>query len=92
MYVAVVFDIVTRTVFIPNGFVITVKQLQEEFLSWMKEQPECMTAKRNGEGYCFDENTFLKYLNEVVLANSTERAYFVDNIKNGGKRMAIMRF
>ena len=80
MYIKLFFDYYERTVYIPDGYVKDVKELQNNFLEWMKEQPYCIVDKKGQSGYSYNETDFLRYLNTVLISGG-EKAYFFDNIQ-----------
>ena len=71
----------TSYINVPNNIILNANNLRDDFLEWMSEQPECIYeyqhGKRRVSGYNFNEEVFLKYLNEVVLNDFNERAYFI---------------
>ena len=91
MNVELKFDFDTYTVYLPDGYIFDASKLQNDFLEWMQEKPECITQDKNGNlGFSYDADTFLKYINEVILANSGEKAYFAKNPTN--KALYTLKF
>lgn len=89
MKILLKFDIVSYTVYIPDGYVHDTKQLEKDFLDWLEDHPAYCSAPGQRGGMCYDGDTFLLYLNEVLLADSRERAYFVDQ---QNKKLPIISF
>lgn len=82
MSIKIEFDYHSVIVFIPDGYIDNVCKLQEKFLEWVEEQPNCIIKDSSGViVLAYDEKDFLKYINEVVLQNTNEKAYFVQNKK-----------
>lgn len=81
MNILVKFDTTPFLVYIPDGYVHDLELLQNDFFEWLENQPVCRVLPGQKEGICYNANTFLQYLNEVVLSNSSERAYFVAHSK-----------
>lgn len=87
MYIDLIFDYYSKLLYIPDGYIHDVKTLQHSFLNWVSQQSECIVLRPgNMVGYSYDENDFIEYINQVVLDNTTEKAYFVLKEKFRGKR------
>ena len=83
MNIKIEFDYHSMIIFIPDGYIYDVGKLQERFLEWVEEQPDCFVKGRSGFiALSYDEKDFLKYINEVILQNTNEKAYFVQNKKH----------
>lgn len=78
MNVILKFDIESYVVYIPDGYVHDVRSLQEDFFDWLQNQQVYCLSPGRPISICYNADTFLQYLNEVVLFDSRERAYFVD--------------
>ena len=74
----------TSYINVPNNIISNANNLRDDFLEWMSEQPECIYEHQHGKrrvsGYSFNEDVFLKYLNDVVLNDFNERAYFIPDV------------
>ena len=81
MNILVKFDGTPFVVYIPDGYVHDLKLLQNDFLGWIESQPIDRVLPGHKVGLCYNANTFLQYLNEVLLLNSRECAYFVAHSK-----------
>ena len=93
MNVELRFDYDSRVIYIPDGYVDDVKILQSSFLDWMQEQPECIVCAPDTQvGYSYNEDDFLRYINNVVLKNSNEKAYFVFNQFSTNKNIFVIVF
>ena len=78
MNIKLEFDFDTYTVSVPDGYISNVAKMQIEFLEWMHEQPECISQDKKGRlGFSYSADTVLKYINDVILCESNEKAYFV---------------
>lgn len=74
------FDFDAYTLYVPDGYIFDIKKVQSCFLEWMQEQPECITQNKSGNiGFSYGAKDFLKYINDVILCESNEKAYFVQN-------------
>ena len=77
MNIELKFDFDTYKVYVPDGY-IDISKLQNDFLEWMREQPECIMQDKKGNlAFSYDADTFLKYINRVILCESNEKAYFI---------------
>lgn len=82
MIIKLEFDLHSHFLFVPDNYTLNLTTLRDEFLDWMQEQPECIISTYDKKlAYSYNEETFLKYINTVVLSDSNEKAYFV-NTKN----------
>ena len=82
MKIQLIFDISQYLLYVPDGFIIDVKQLQLDFFEWCETQEDAFSiAPGNKFAWCYSQETFLRYINEVVLSESAEKAYFVDHPK-----------
>ncbi len=73
MFVKLKFDLHECNVYIPDGCLNNLENLQKNFFEWMYEQPECYMEQKFG--YSYNENDFIKYLNTVLLKDYHEKAY-----------------
>lgn len=77
-------------IYVPDGYV-NEATVQEDFLEWVHNRPENIVSN----GYSYNSEDFLEYLNTVVLKEVSERAYFIerniDNFKKE-KNMLVLRF
>lgn len=93
MNVKLQFDCSSKTIYIPDGYVDDLGKLQLSFLDWIKQQPECITnTHRNQIGYFYNEIHFLKYVNDVLLINSREKAYFTKQLQNNHVNNHVIKF
>lgn len=77
MKVLLTFDFERYLIYIPDGYIHSISELKTKFLDWVEGQQECTTC---GYGYFYNHNTFLKYLNNVVLNEVNEKAYLLKNV------------
>ena len=93
MNIIVKFDVNEYGVFIPDGYIHSLEELRDNFLHWCHDQPETI---RLSEGkiaaYSISHEKFIQYLNEVILWESTERAYLIRINEALGKRTKIIHF
>ena len=76
MFIKLKFEFHECNVYIPDGYLNNLENLQKNFLEWMYEQPECyMKLEKTKIGYSYNENDFIKYLNTVLLKDYHEKAY-----------------
>lgn len=88
MNIKLKFDFYTKIIYIPDGYIDNLHKLQLEFLDWVSRQSECLT---DSCGLSYDAEDFLKYVNDVVLENSREKAYFLQN-GHSKKTMSTIKF
>lgn len=81
MNILVKFEATHFVLYIPDGYVYDLELLQNDFLKWIEDQSVYRVLPGQKTGICYNANTFLQYLNEVVLLNSGERAYFIKHSK-----------
>ncbi len=91
MYIKLKFDYYSCNIYIPDCYLNNFENLQENFLEWMYEQPECfLNLKSSKIGYSYNENDFIKYLNTVILSDCNEKAYLAKrNIKSVKKTIVF---
>ena len=88
MKLLITFDFDRHLVYIPDGHIRSISELKGMFLDWVVDQPKCSV---NGYGCFFDHNTFLQYLNDVVLGEVNEKAYILDGTHRD-KDTPVMHF
>lgn len=88
------FDFHSCTVFVPDGIVTDAYRLQQDFLEWAFEQPNCITSDHNGDlALRYDENDFITFVNDVLLKDCNERAYkYSDSRSEKMKIQKVIRF
>lgn len=78
MNVELRFDYYSRNLYIPDGYIYDLKKIQEDFFDWLQEQSGCIIRlRKKGYAYSYNENDFERFINEVILKDSQEKAYFV---------------
>lgn len=90
MNIILKFDIESYCLYIPDGFVSDIKLLQSGFFEWIENQPICGPSRGPKDAVCFGAVNFLQYINDVVLSDTHERAYFV--AKCAQKRIPTLVF
>lgn len=75
MKVNLCFDYYSKIIYIPDGYITDLKKMQHSFFEWMDSQPPCLVDK----GVSYDEDDFLKYVNNEVLMESREKAYVLSD-------------
>ena len=89
MKIELEFDFEPTVIYVPDGYVKNLKSLQQDFFSWMYDREEYVTEFG---GYEYDESAFLRYVNEVVLINSDEKAYILNENEGDGKIIGKLSF
>lgn len=93
MCIELIFDCRSFLIFVPDGYIVRLKDIQEDFLEWMQQQQECIAnANDRQEGYSYNEKNFLKYINSVVLKESKEKAYFIPSGKKHRRKKCTIHF
>lgn len=94
MNVILKFDYYKRIVYIPDGYIKNLEKTHLQFFEWMYAQPEYRIYDEGDDefGVEYDSDDFLRYLNEMVLAKSNEKAHYVTDKKFFLKRMPILKF
>lgn len=68
-----------RIIVIPEGYISDIKEFQRECTEWIYNQPEYWVIGRNNTLVCsYGENDILRYVNEILIADSGEKAYLLD--------------
>lgn len=89
MYIKLCFDYHEKFLWIPDGYINDLSQIQSEFFEWLYMDGSDVTTDKSGHiALAYDENTFLKFVNDTILKNSSEKAY-ITNRKKGGKLMTL---
>ena len=90
MNIKVEFDYHYKIIYVPNGYIENVTKLQKMFLEWVVEQPECVVNDPSDAiALHYNENDFLKFINDVILQKTNEKAYFVQKEKRANISMTI---
>lgn len=93
MYINLKFDFYSDTIYISDGYIFDVSALQENFFEWIHDQPSCFANRSTGPfGLAYDSSDFLRFVNEVILNGSSERAYFISNPRITRKKTPVLRF
>lgn len=88
MNVDLMFDFYSHTIYIPDGYVSSLANLQTNFLNWIHDQPEYIVSLPDKQiAYSYDEYAFIKYVNNILLVNSNEKAYFVTKLNKKSKHV-----
>lgn len=83
MNIELKFDYYSKIVFIPDGYVSSIEKLKLSFLNWVERNPNCILIDSNHSiVLSYNENDFILFLNTVVLKNSNEKAYFLNENKS----------
>ena len=90
MNIKVEFDYHYKIIYVPNGYIENVTKLQKMFLEWVAEQPECVVNDPSDAiALSYNEKDFLRFINDVILQRTTEKAYFVQKEKRANISMTI---
>lgn len=82
MIIKIKFDYHFAIVVIPDKSLSNVNGLQESFLEWVEEQPDCVIERSHGKlALSYNEFDVLRFVNEKLLVNSNEKAYLIKNSK-----------
>ena len=93
MKIHLVFDISHSILYVPDGYVSDLKALQNGFFDWCDTQEDAYVAEPGKLFYwCYSKELFLRYINEEVLRESREVAYFVDDDSNNHKKLPRIVF
>lgn len=93
MKIKLIFDVSQYMLYVPDGYVTSVKSLQVNFLDWCETQRDALgNAPGNKLGYVYSKELFLRYVNEVLLENSTEIAYFINHESNRNEKTPVIVF
>lgn len=89
MKIELEFDFEAKMIYVPDGYIKNLKTFRLDFFHWMYDQDEYVTEFG---GYEYDERAVLKYINEVMLACSDEKAYLLDETDKDGKVFGRIAF
>ena len=93
MKIQLIFDIAKYMIYVPDGYIIDTKQLQMDFFEWCETQEDAfLITPGNIFSWCYSKELFLRYINEVVLSESREKAYFIDYQRNYKKKLPKIFF
>lgn len=85
------FDYYSKMIYIPDGYINNLNKIYLEFFEWLSEQTECCVSEKKTYGLSYDESHFLKYINEELLGECSEKAYVVKNV-NCRKGVPVLKF
>lgn len=78
MNVLLEFDYSNHLVYIPDGYILDIRKTQLDFFEWLYRQEKNMLASNTGQmGCAYSADDFLQYINDIILKESSECAYFV---------------
>lgn len=81
MNIELKFDYHSRIIYVPDGYVSNLADMQLHFFEWLYNQPDCFVQCKNGNlAISYNEETVLNYINNVVLHDSKEKAYCISNV------------
>ncbi len=82
MNIELKFDHHSRMIYIPDGYIYDLSELKNNFFDWIQYQQECiLEAPDHKQGLSYDEEDFLRYVNNILLEECSEKAYFVSKRK-----------
>ena len=84
MNIILEFDYYSKIMYIPDGYINDLKEVYLNFFEWLYDESDCYTESMLGVNY--DEQDFIRYINEVILIESREKAYIVQEDKKIIKR------
>ena len=84
MNIVLKFDYYSPMVYVPDGYIKDISELQAHFFEWLHDKSEYFAQDKSGNlAFSYDENAVLKYINDVVLEHSNEKAYFISKPTKG---------
>ncbi len=87
------FDCYSCDIYIPDGYIFDLEKLKKSFLDWMELQPECIVDFSDGRsGYYFNEKHFVKFVNDIILKRSREKAYLIQTLQEKRKSKFTIDF
>lgn len=93
MKILLKFDLDSHMIYVPDGYIQDIEETQNDFANWLYTQKENWIKSPGGQlALRYNRNDFLRYVNEVILANSEEKAYFVNDKDNSAKEIPVLRF
>ena len=93
MNIVLKFDYYSRTIYIPDGYIFDVKKMQVQFFEWLYDQPDCFIQDKNGNlSVSYNEDSVVKYINNVILCDSKEKAYYISNMHKINGRIYTLEF
>ena len=93
MKIRLKFEYTSSLIYIPDGFVLDINLLQMNFLKWVEEQPDCIVLnKTRACGISYSSDDFLRYVNDEILYETNEKAYYINEVKNTEKRIPTLFF
>ncbi|MBE5922657.1 MAG: hypothetical protein E7269_07890 [Lachnospiraceae bacterium] len=92
MNISLKFDCHSCTIYIPDGYITNIIEIQNQFFEWVSEQSSCLTEDNAGRvAVKYNEKDFLKYINEQILIDSREKAYIISGTnKTKGKMFTLL--
>lgn len=91
MNVILKFDYYSCTIYIPDGYILDLNKIYADFFEWLYHQPGCIKRVGNTDAFNYNEEDFLRYINEEVLEGA-EKAYVVLDIPKTKKKIPTLQF
>lgn len=91
MNVILKFDYYIKTIYIPDGYINNLNKVYLDFFGWLENQAECLALENGAYGLSYDESHFVKYINEELLGDCSEKAYILRDTTNR-KNIPILKF
>lgn len=93
MNIKLEFDYYSSLVFVPNGYITDLSKLQLRFFDWLYDRSECFSQSKNGNlVFSYNEEDFVKYINDTILQNYNEKAYCIKNSNTVKGDIFILKF
>ena len=92
MKVILRFDYYSKMIYIPDGYIKDLNEMYMNFFDWLSEQSECYISKNGAWGLSYNESDFLKYVNEVMLKESSEKAYITKSAEKNKEKLPVLKF
>ena len=91
MNIELKFDYYSKIMYIPDGYIKDLKEVHLNFFEWLLDQTKCYTE--DNLELCYNEQDFVRYINQEILNESKEKAYIVkDNKGNIKGKMRRLEF
>lgn len=83
MIVLIKFDLEQYKIYIPDGYILNLKNIRSDFYELIDCQPECIIYDKSNAILAYGVDDFLKFLNETIFTGCKEKAYIES--RNGKK-------
>ena len=77
MNILLVFDYESYVLYIPDNYISDIQKIHLDFFEWLEDQKENIVDAGGRMALSYGPNDFLRYINNVILLDSKEVAYFL---------------